>query len=677
MFSKIARKNVTRSLRDYSVYFLTLMFGVCLFYVFNSLESQWVFQSLNAGSDAAGRTAEMLKTILVLVDIFSVFVSVVLAFLILYANNFMVKRRKKELGTYMLLGLTQGRISTLLFLETLFIGVLALGTGLLLGVFLSQFISVFTAGLFQITVTQFHFVFSFKAIGKTLLYFGIIFLLVMVFNSFAVSRTKLIDLMQAERKNEDLKAGSMRSSVVLFLLSLVLLATAYYMLLTRGLLMIDSLFFVMLGLGSLGTLFFFRALSGFLLRIFQANKRIYYKGLNMFTLRQFASRVGSNYVSMTIICLMLLLAIGITACSVGLNNTLDNLTNTQAPYDFFLSAKARIPEEDEWKDVDVPALLKEVGFDPAEQLSSNAQVTVWQCEVRIPQYAGTIDEYFDGNGLLKLSTYNAMRALSGQKPITLADNQYAQVLSNWDNNTEIMDGKPLLEIQGHALTAAPNAVFYENLSISFSTESFFYLIVPDAVLTYEGEWTQGKPFISTDYFCGNYRTDVPKEETEELLQAAYRPFIRAAMGDYGGSSSFNTKLDIYMETMGTKIMVLFLGIYLGIVFLLCSAAVLALQQLSQAADNAPRYRILSRLGASRKLRDRAVYTQVLLAFLLPLALALIHAVVGMTAANAVITMVGKLDSVASSAVTAIFIVVFYGAYLLATCWGSRRIARGR
>lgn len=675
MFSKLALKNVTRSIRDYSVYFLTLTFGVCLFYVFNSLESQWVMTSMQGASATTTNAAAIMQSILTLVDIFSVFVSVILSFLMLYANNFMVKRRKKELGTYMLLGLSQGRISTLLFMETLLIGLLSLGLGLLLGVFLSQFISVFTAGLFQITVPQFHFVFSVKALVKTLLYFGVIFLLVMVFNSFAVSRCKLIDLMQAERKSEDLKANSVRSSVVLFLLSVVLLGVAYWMLLTRGLLMIDSLFFVMLGLGSLGTLFFFRALSGFLLRIFQANKKLYYSGLNMFTLRQFASRVGSNYVSMTIICLMLLLAIGITACSVGMNNTLDTLTNAQAPYDFHLSAEARIPGEDKWVDVDVPATLKAVGFDPAAELSVGVNVDVWFGKFRVPERAGTDEEYvyFD---MLPLSSYNGMRALMGKPPLTLEAHQYGQVITSEDFILEQMSTMPILELQGYAMTADPDAMFYEYLSIGYSTGPMYHLIVPDEALVDNG-WTGSKPFQTEHYYMGNYRTNVSKETTEALLQSSITDFTRLAFGDYGGSRSFNTKLDIYMETMGTKIMVLFLGIYLGIVFLLCSAAVLALQQLSQAADNAPRYRILSRLGASRNMRDKAVYTQVLLAFLLPLALALIHAVVGMSAANAVISSVGKLDTVASSAVTTAFIVVFYGAYLLATCLGSRRIARGK
>src|SRR5699024_9169041 len=133
----------------------------------------------------------------------------------------------------------------------------------------------------------------------------------------------------------------------------------------------------------------------------------------------------------------------------------------------------------------------------------------------------------------------------------------------------------------------------------------------------------------------------------------------------------------WMDLMGTKVLVLFIGLYLGVVFLVASAAVLALQQLSQAADSAQRYRVLSQLGVSRRMRGRAVDIQVFLAFFLPLALALVHAVVGMTAANAVIAEVGKVDAAASSAVTALLLVAVYGGYFLATCWGSRRLLRSQ
>ena len=259
MFSKLAFQNVRRSLKDYSVYFLTLTFGVCIFYVFNSMESQYVMEILLSANK------NMIRVILQLIDVVSVFVSVVLGFLILYANGFMIRRRKKELGTYLLLGLDGGRVSALLFLETLLIGVFSLGIGLLLGVFLSQFISVFTAGLFAVSIPEFHFVFSPKALGKTLLYFGVIFLVVMLFNSFRVSRQKLIDLLRADRENQDLKLKSVGASVVMFLTGAILLIIAYAMLLVRGILRVDNLFFLMLALGTAGTLLFFRSRSGFLL----------------------------------------------------------------------------------------------------------------------------------------------------------------------------------------------------------------------------------------------------------------------------------------------------------------------------------------------------------------------------------------------------------------------------
>ena len=131
-----------------------------------------------------------------------------------------------------------------------------------------------------------------------------------------------------------------------------------------------------------------------------------------------------------------------------------------------------------------------------------------------------------------------------------------------------------------------------------------------------------------------------------------------------------------MELLGTKVLVVFMGLYLGVVFLLASAAVLALQQLTQAADNAPRYRILAQLGAPENMRARSVDIQVFLSFFLPLALALVHTAVGMTAVNQVIAEVGRVDAASSSAVAALLLLVVYGGYFLATCRASRRLTRG-
>lgn len=611
MFGKLAVKNVTRSLKDYSVYFLTLTFGVCIFYIFNSLESQWCMQAL-------GQSASYLvDAILIFMDIFSAFVSVVLACLVLYANTFLMKRRKRELGTYFLLGLPTGRVSLLLVLETLLIGLLALAAGLGLGILLSHVLGLFTIAMFSAYPAELGLILSVPAIGKTAVYFGVIFLVVMACTGFSVSRARLIDLMQGGRKNEEMKERPLWRSVLTFLLGVGLLLTAYAMLLTRGLLRIDPLFFLMLALGTAGTLLFFRSLSGFLLRLVKGRKRLYYKGLNLFVLRQFNSRIHTTYVSMTVICLLLLLAIGVTACSVGLNHTIEANTDASAPYDFTLQNYSG-----DVREVDIPALLTANGFDTSRELRSS-----YLCSLRYgtprPEEAG------DPGTALALSDYNALMALQGREGLT--------------------------EEEVPCLREDPLVTGFSGIGT--------YRVVSD-------QEAQGLP-VRRQLFVGNYAGDA--QATEARLEA-----VLAQPGFFeSGSYSLGSRLQIYLENMGTKLLVLFMGLYLGLVFLLTAAAVLALQQLSQAADDQPRYQLLSRLGAPEGMRDRAVFTQVFLAFALPLALAVVHAAVGMTAANAVIAQVGRVDAAASSAVTAAFLLVIYGAYFLATYLGSRRMARGR
>ena len=612
MFSKLAFRNVRRSVRDYSVYFLTLVFGVCVFYTFNALDGQSVMQYLSASQHYAVASIRML------VNVFSVFVSIILAAVVLYANTFMMKRRKKELGTYFLLGMPAGKVSALLFLETLLIGAAALVVGIALGVLFSFGLSALSVSLFEVNVDFLKLTFSPGATVKTVIYFGVMFLLVMIFNGMSVSRCKLIDLIQASRRNEDMKEQPLGRSVVQFLLGVALIVVAYVMLLTRGLFRIDLLFWLMLALGSGGTLLFFRSLSGFLLKLCRGNKGFYYKGLNMFTLRQFNSRVHTNYLSMTVICLMLLLAIGITACAVGMNNTISQ--STAAPYDLTVYNYSADTEGE------IPFLqvLKEGGVDTQSAFSSQMSLPVRYNDSAV---TGT-DQV---SGVLALSHYNALLAHSGKAPIALEPGE-CRVLTMEEIGENLGDA-------GITLAVA------------------------------EDETAEQLP-LRRQIWLADYAGN--GEETEAFVL----PLLKALNGRQY-TVLIDSRLQDYADLLGSKVLVIVMGLYLGSVFLLASAAVLALQQLSQAADNAQRYTLLAKLGAERKQRDRSVFIQVLLAFLLPLALAIVHAIVGMTSANEAIAAAGKLDTAASSAVTAVFLVVIYGAYFLLTCLGCRRLARGR
>ena len=607
MFCKLAVKNALRSYRDYGVYFLTLALGVCLFYTFNALDQQPVMLMLGQSKHY------MVETIMVIVGVLSAFVAAVLVCLILYANTFLMKRRKKELGTYLLLGLPTGWVSLLMALETGLMGLFALVGGLGLGVLASQGLSLLSVAMFQVSPEALTFVFSWAAVVKTVAAFGGVFLVVMACTGLSVSRAKLLDLMRGERKNEELRERPLWVSALLFLAGVVLLIVAYAMLLTRGF-VIDPGFYLMLALGTLGTLLFFRSLSGFLLR-WVRGKKLYYRGLNMFVLRQFNARIHSNYLSMTVICLLLLLAMGITACSVGLNNTIEQSTAGQAPYDLTVM---NYSYRGDGTDPVVEALLRAGGVEPAEVFSGSHTCVLYYNE---PEVTGISQE--DAYAVMARSDANALLALQGEPPM-----------------------------EGDAPTLARTPLF--------NTFGEGVAVVPDQV-------AQGLP-IRRQLVSAQYRGE--KERTE----AAVKAVLEDGAADPDHSLMAFSRLDFYWENMGSKILVLYLGLYMGILFLVTAAAVLALQQLSQAADNAPRYRVLARLGVEKSMRDRSVLWQVLLAFCLPLGLALVHAVVGMTAANALIAQVGRVDAAASSFVTAGLILLVYGAYFAATYFGSRRAA---
>lgn len=613
MSCKLAFRNVRRSIRDYAVYFLTLTFGVCLFYTFNSLGDQSVMKFL------ARNDNPNVEGIFLIIGVFSAFVAVVLAGLILYANQFLMKRRKRELGTYFLLGMDSGRVSRLLVFETLLIGLAALISGIALGMLASWALDQLTVSMFLAAPGEiFRFTLSWPAVGKTALYFGVIFLLVMAFTGVSVSRSRLIELIRSNRTNEEVSQRPLALAVALFLLGCVSLGTAYAILLVRGLLRIDLLWFLMLGLGTLGTFLIFRSLSGFLLRLTKGHPG-YYKGLNMFVLRQWSGKVHTNCASNTVISILLLLSIGVTACSVGLNDTITSAVGDQTPYDLTVLNYGR---EGDYEEADVSALFRAIGVDPQAVFSKVESVTVY--------YNNETATGFPEAGFyaaIGLTAYNS-----------------------------IMEGRGLPSLRPEDIPCrAPN-------SIVNGPAANGVVVVSDELTT---RLAPRRQMVNI-----NYRGDAA------TVDALIRQALEEAQDFTGGLDiMLNYKLDNYYDLMGAKILVLYMGLYLGLVFLLTAAAVLALQQLSQAADNARRYELLSKLGASEAMRRRALRRQVGLAFLLPLALGVIHAFVGMKAANEVIQVMGRVDSVHSSLLTAGLLLVIYGGYFVATCLGAWRAVR--
>ena len=314
MLFKLSIKNIKKSIKDYSIYFFTLVVAVSIFYIFNSLNAQNSMMVLTESK------MNLIQSLIKMLSYISVFVSIILGFLIIYSNNFLIKRRKKEFGLYLTLGMSKQKVSTILVIETILVGIISLVVGLLLGIILAQFLSIFTARLFEADMTGFKFIISSSAVFKTILYFGIIYLLVMLFNIFAISKYKVIDLLMAGRKNEKVRFRNKYTIFISFVLFIGLYIYAYKLLFSGVLFTMSPKIIYMLISGVLGTFFLFFSLSGIFLKIFQLTKKSYYKNLNMFVLKQINSKVNTTVVSTTIICLMLLLTIGILSGSMSLAN---------------------------------------------------------------------------------------------------------------------------------------------------------------------------------------------------------------------------------------------------------------------------------------------------------------------------------------------------------------------
>lgn len=671
MYFKIALNNVRKSFKDYSIYFLTLTLGVCIFYAFNSIGDQKAFLELGK------RQAEYIKVLQGLISGISVFISCVLGGLILYANNFLVKKRKKELGIYMTLGMGKNKISKILTYETALVGIISLVVGLGVGIIVSQGISAFASKLFEVSLSNYKFLLSTDAILKTILYFGIIFILVMIFNTFVISKYKLIDMLTAAKKNEDIKIKNPILTAIIFFISLGLLGVAYKLVIKVGLNPTDRMFLVSIVLGILGTLLLFFSLAGFVLYVLQRNKNVYLKGLNIFVLRQMNSKINTNFLSMTVICLMLFLTISTLATGLSFKNALEKGLENTTPFD--ASATYYIDEDSKIKTAEES--IRELGFkfNPEDKIVSyneyKLEKTNLESLLNKNAEGKNIKDIveamtYKGTNAISISSYNDIRALSGEKSLSLANNEVliSSNLGEVENTLKnILKNNEKIEIDGKEYKIANNALIGEGKVIKEAFEStgmtnnFFTLIVPDNIVS------NLKPIANKINI--NFPKNSNEEERVQKLFNEYRDGV-VDSSKYGFVNGY-TRARIYEDNNGMTNIVLFIGIYLGVIFLISSTAVLALQQLSEASDSIDRYKSLRRIGVSQKMINKSIFTQVSIYFGLPLVVALVHSVVAIKVVNGFLTMFNRPDIGVSSLVTALIMVIVYGGYFYATYTGYK------
>ena len=674
MLCKLSLKNITKSMKDYAIYFFTLILGVAIFYVFNAIDSQTVM--LNVSS----RTYEIIKLMTNILSGISVFVSFILGFLIIYASRFLIRRRNKEFAIYLTLGMSKRKISLILFVETLLIGLISLVIGLGLGVVLSQLMSVLVANMFEADMTKFQFVFSQSAALKTLFYFGIMYLIVIIFNTIIINKYKLIDLLSASKKSEKVKLKNPYLCIGIFIISVIALGIAYY-LVTSGfekLTTTDQILIpIILGIVSTFTLFW--SMSGLILKLLMSLKNIYYKGLNSFIVRQISSKINTMVFSMTIICLMLFVTICVLSSSLSLKNSMTKNLKELIPMDIQFTKPMNRKEsasftETEVQDskISIEKTLESLGLNPTEELKDTLSFNIYEDESFTLKtlLINSLDEiskdypfllYNQAFDLMKLSDYNALAEKFNLEKYNLKENEYI-VIVNYDYMINIINTglktNPSVLLNNktyHPKYKKCQDGFYEFNSTRSNTG---FIVLPDKALeNYES---------IQEVLVANYKKD--KEETENKISAAMKE-------NYNITTwlTYNSKIDFANASVGLGALVTFVGLYLGIIFLISSAAILALKELSESTDNKERYNMLRKIGASEEMLNSALFNQIGIFFLTPLLLAIIHSIFGIKFANYLLESMGTKGLLLSNIMTAIFLVTIYGGYFILTYVCSKNI----
>lgn len=685
MLFKLSIKNITKSIKDYAIYFFTLVLGVAIFYVFNAIDSQTVM--LNVSSS----TSEIIRLMTTILGGVSVFVSFILGFLIIYASRFLIKRRNKEFGIYLTLGMSKRKISLILFFETLIIGVISLGVGLALGIVLSQLMSILVANMFEADLTKFQFTFSSSAALKALLYFSIMYLIVMIFNTIIVNKCKLIDLLHGNKKSEKVKLKNPIICTIVFIIAVIALSYAYYLVTdgfgTSPLMNTISGILIPIALGCISTFLIFWSLSGLILKIVMHLKKYYYKGLNSFTIRQISSKINTTVFSMTIICLMLFFTICIFSSALSIKNSLSGNLKDLAPVDIQFSKLQQLSDEEEEsfsKDIieDYNTTVKDTlqRLDVYKYLKEVVDINTYRVEeiTLKDSFGDQIEQigkdypllaYQDKETLIKLSDYNRLAKLYNKKELTLKDNEYV-IIANYKMMADIrnisLKNNTKLTINGKDYYPKYQECQDGIIELSGSATNTGVIILPDNAL--EGI----HPY--KNILAANYQADT-KEEKENV-----EDIVSTIINNHFNKDTFlsyNTKIDIYASSIGLGAMVTFVGLYLGIIFLISSAAILALKELSESTDNKERFNMLRKIGTDEKMINKALFNQIAVFFLFPLLLAIIHSIFGIEFANNILKTMGTESLLSSIILTAVFLVVIYGGYFLVTYYCSKTIIKER
>ena len=669
MLGKLSFRNAKRQARDYIIYFITVIISVALMFSFNSIAVSNDIKELSTYMEDFSKAITVISIIIILV----------MAWLINYCMRFMLEKRSKEFGTYQILGIEKKSISNMFTLENLIIGAIAFIIGIIVGTFLYQIFTSIIMNLFS-RAYRIEIIFDLKAVGMTAIYFFGIFGLVLLNCRRKIKKTKVYDLLYADKKNENNIIRNSKGNIIIFILSILLLVGA--LIIThkefsnasnmggRNILIAIIMLIV-------GIYLFYISLSSFIVKRYLNNKSRKYKKDNMFLYRNLTSKINTMSVSIGTIALMFTIIIIGGNVALLMNNMLSNEIEMGYPFEIMVSSA----------DGDFSKYK--------EYIEANAEVKDLY-EYRIYNIKKTgISKAFDGtkfegagveetDTVISLTDYNKLREILGYEKVSMQDDEIIinclktvkAPLDNYikeNNNIKVVGNDVTIkEIRG------------ENLAQVGFNGYYYLIIVPDSIIPkVEQEDSNLRNEVGDSYYLDfPYNLVATTEEmTDEKFYDELCNFIlteeKQITGDLNGEEKEYT-MEISLGNVQTKgermsqaksfyAIISFLAFYIALVFVMATATLLAIQQLSDSEKYKYRYELLKKLGMDESQMNRTIFKQLFFYFVTPIILPIIISIPATLSVASIFTIAVTWEEILRNMLIVFgMLILVYGIYFIAT-----------
>lgn len=641
-FSKLAASNIKKNGKAYIPYILSCVMTVALFYIVKSL-------SYNPGlKNMVGSS-----TMMTMMSMCSVIIALFAIVFLFYTNSFLMKRRKKEFGVFNILGMEKSHIAKTMAWENFYVTLISIVGGLVIGLALDKAMFLLIAQVLNEEITLGFFI-SDKAIISTIVMFCIIFLLILLNSIRQIHTANPIELVTAGNAGE----REPKTKWVLAILGLLSLGAGYYIALTleNPLTALVYFFFAVI-LVIIGTYMLFTAGSIALLKILRKNKKYYYKTKHFTSISGMIYRMKQNAVGLANICILSTAVLVMVSSTSSLMLGLQDVIATRYPNDFVVYSN-ETSEERAYESFDT---IRELQEEQNLNVTSEREYRylVFPAFINGDTFEVTRDANFSSLGNLNnlifvsLSDYN--RVMGTDK--TLAENE---VLIYSDR---LQFDSPTLKIfdREYSVKEKIDEFIGNGLIVAVAANTQF-IVLPDGT-DIDELYALQKEALSDGASEIQYYYGFNSDADEETQRIFYRTLLEDYVG-HGYEGTIESKADSRSEFVGLYGGFFFIGIFLGVLFIMATVLIIYYKQISEGYDDKQRYEIMQKVGMTHQEIKNSIRSQVLTVFFLPLIVAGIHIAVAFPIINKLLALLNLLNVQLFLTCTVVCYVLFAVMYLL-------------